>query len=228
MNTIFEAVRKDAYPGRGIMAGKSPDGRLFLAYFIMGRSANSRNRIFAPDGGGLRTQAHDPALLTDPSLIIYAPVRTVQDHIIITNGDQTDTIAEALLSGKSFESALRARAFEPDAPNFTPRISAIIAPDGSLKMALLKTQDAGQSCCRFFYEYERMEPGVAHFLHTYRGDGNPLPPFAGEPERVSLPNGDLADALWRALDKDNRVALWVRRGAQTRIINALEESPCEK
>jgi len=231
--TIAESVGKSAYPGRGILAGKAPDGRLFLAYFIMGRSVNSRNRVFVPDGDGLRTQAFDPALLKDPSLVIYAPVRILGNNTIVTNGDQTDTIADALKSGGSFESALNTRAFEPDAPNFTPRISAMAAVEGgdfSLRMGILKSADPeGSSCCRFFYNYERVAPGLVYFLHTYRGDGDPLPPFEGEPERVAIPDMDidrLTEEIWRALNPENRVSLWVRTvdlstlAAGMRIVNA--------
>ena len=222
-----------AYPGRGILAGKTPDGKLFLAYFIMGRSVNSRNRVFAPDGDGLRTRAFDEAKLNDPSLIIYAPVRVLGNRTIVTNGDQTDTIADALQSGGSFESALHLRTFEPDAPNFTPRISALASVengDFSLKMGILKSADPeGSSCCRFFYNYERVAPGLAYFLHTYRGDGDPLPPFEGEPERVAIPDMDidrLTEEIWRALNPENRVSLWVRTvdlstlAAGMRIVNA--------
>ncbi|NLF28301.1 MAG: inosine monophosphate cyclohydrolase [Clostridiales bacterium] len=220
-----------AYPGRGILAGKTPDGKLFLAYFIMGRSVNSRNRVFAPDGDGLRTQAFDEAKLKDPSLIIYAPVCVLGNRTIVTNGDQTDTIADALQSGGSFESALNTRTFEPDAPNFTPRISGVaIVQNGGLayKLSILKSADAeGSACERFFYEYEAKAAGVGHFIHTYRGDGTPLPPFEGDPERVTL-CGDidaLTDGVWNALHAENKVSLFVRfielaTGAQTtRIVN---------
>ena len=232
--TIAQAVGATSYPGRGILAGKTPDGtRLFLAYFIMGRSVNSRNRVFVEDGEGLRTRAFDPSKLSDPSLIIYAPVRVLGNKIIVTNGDQTDTVYEALQKGGTFASALGTRTFEPDAPNFTPRISAMATLEGgdfSLEMSVLKAADAeGRATLRCFYAYEGVEAGLAHFIHTYKGDGDPLPSFEGEPERVKLPEGCvncLTEAVWNALDRENRVSLWTRtidlRSGEvcTRIVNA--------
>lgn len=218
MITMEQAISKGPYPGRGILMGKSPDGtHAVIAYFIMGRSENSRNRVFVRDGEGIRTQAHDPKKLTDPSLIIYAPVRKMGKQTIVTNGDQTDTICEHIAAGGSFASALRTRTFEPDAPNFTPRISAIATFEQdafSFTMSLLKSAEGNPTAClRHFYEYETPLPGQARFLHTYRGDGNPLPSFEGEPEAVTLPEGDanaLAKCIWNALDTDNRVSLFVR------------------
>ena len=232
--TIAQAVGATSYPGRGILAGKTPDGtRLFLAYFIMGRSVNSRNRGFVEDGDGLRTLAFDPSKLTDPSLIIYAPVRVHENRVIVTNGDQTDTVFDALRAGGTFAGALRSRTFEPDAPNFTPRISAMATlerGDFSLEMSVLKAADArGEAALRCHFAYEAVEKGLAYFIHTYRGDGDPLPSFEGEPERVLLPEGCincLTDAIWNHLDPENRVALWTRTihlrtgEVRSRIVNA--------
>ena len=234
--TIAQAVGATSYPGRGILAGKTPDGtRLFLAYFIMGRSVNSRNRVFVEDGEGLRTRAFDPSKLSDPSLIIYAPVRVLKNRVIVTNGDQTDTIYDGLQAGGTFVSALKTRTFEPDAPNFTPRISAMAtleSGDFSLEMSVLKAADAeGKAALRCFYAYDGVENGQAYFIHTYQGDGNPLPSFEGEPERVELPEGCvncLTEAVWNALNAENRVSLWTRTidlrtgETRTRIVNANE------
>ncbi|MEG1604989.1 MAG: IMP cyclohydrolase [Clostridia bacterium] len=212
------ALGATSYPGRGIVAGKSADGkRAILAYFIMGRSENSRNRIFVKDGEALRTQAFDPSKMVDPSLIIYAPVRVVGQSTIVTNGDQTDTICAHLDAGGDFARALRTRTFEPDAPNFTPRVSAMATLSGGdfrLEMALVKASDAaGTRASRFFYEYDSVAPGVGYFLHTYRGDGNPIPAFEGEPEAVEMPDGSaqqIARTLWDSLNQANRVSLWAR------------------
>lgn len=234
--TIAQAVGATSYPGRGILAGKTPDGtRLFLAYFIMGRSVNSRNRVFVEDGEGLRTRAFDPSKLSDPSLIIYAPVRVLKNRVIVTNGDQTDTIYDGLQAGGTFVSALKTRTFEPDAPNFTPRISAMATlenGDFSLEMSVLKAADAeGKAALRCFYAYDGVENGQAYFIHTYQGDGNPLLSFEGEPERVELPEGCvncLTEAVWNALNAENRVSLWTRTidlrtgETRTRIVNANE------
>ena len=234
--TIAQAVGATSYPGRGILAGKTPDGtRLFLAYFIMGRSVNSRNRVFVEDGEGLRTRAFDPSKLSDPSLIINAPVRVLKNRVIVTNGDQTDTIYDGLQAGGTFVSALKTRTFEPDAPNFTPRISAMATlenGDFSLEMSVLKAADAeGKAALRCFYAYDGVENGQAYFIHTYQGDGNPLPSFEGEPERVELPEGCvncLTEAVWNALNAENRVSLWTRTidlrtgETRTRIVNANE------
>lgn len=234
MKRIQAAMSESAYPGRGIVIGKSADGtKAVCAYFIMGRSVNSRNRVFVADGEGLRTQAHDASRLSDPSLIIYAPVRVLGNQTVVTNGDQTDTVLEHLASGGTFESALRTRTFEPDGPNWTPRISGMLTfADGgfSYKMNILKS-NAGNpdACLRFFYEYETPLAGQGHFLHTYAQDGDPLPSFEGEPELVALEGNldEITTAIWDNLSEDNRVSLFVRtidlasREAETRIINKL-------
>lgn len=208
-------LRANSYPGRGIVLGKSPDGKkAVMAYFIMGRSENSRNRIFVETEDGIRTQAFDPAKMTDPSLIIYHPVRVVDGTTIVTNGDQTDTVADAFRSGGSWVRALRTREFEPDGPNYTPRISGMVRPDGSYRLAILKSADGNPACCRrFFYEYDAPIAGQGHFISTYQTDGDPLPSFEGEPRTVEL--GDetaaaLADRLWNSLNADNKVSLFVR------------------
>jgi len=187
-----------------------------MAYFIMGRSVNSRNRVFVEQPGGIRTEAYDPSKMEDPSLIIYSPVRTLDNKVIVTNGDQTDTIYDFVAGNSSFAAALRTRAFEPDAPNFTPRISAMATFTGgdfSLDMAILRAGDVEGSCChRVFWEYEKLEAGKGCFLHTYLSDGNPIPSFTGDPETVAIDDGsafEIADALWNGLNKDNRVSLWV-------------------
>ena len=203
-----------SYPGRGIILGQSPDGKTAVtAYFIMGRSENSRNRIFVQEPDGIRTEAYDPAKLADPSLIIYHPVRQMGRGLIVTNGDQTDTIRDFLEKGLPMEQALRTRAFEPDGPNWTPRISGLLSPDGSYKMSILKSADAdGSGCARYTFEYPGLA-GVGHFLHTYAGDGDPLPTFQGEPERVAIPAGSLEDfvnLIWNSLDQDNKISLYVR------------------
>lgn len=203
-----------AYPGRGIMVGRSACGQFaVVAYFIMGRSENSRNRVFVPTEDGIRTEAFDPSLMSDPSLIIYHPVRKLAGEYIVTNGDQTDTVREFLASGKSFEAALGTRTFEPDAPNFTPRISALIAKDGSYKLSILKCcYGNAASVQRFFYEYPQPIAATGHYIHTYMGDGSPLPSFTGEPEFVELPPAypeEFAEKVWNALNPDNKVSLYV-------------------
>ncbi len=208
-------LRENAYPGRGIVLGRSADGKkAVMVYFIMGRSVNSRNRVFLECEDGIRTEAFDPAKLSDPSLIIYHPVRTFGDVTIVTNGDQTDTIRDALSLGGSFESALRTREFEPDAPNYTPRISGIVRKDGSYCLSVLKTLDGDPSCCvREFFDYDAPAPETGHFIHTYISDGNPLPSFEGEPEKVALAAPDaasLAESVWKDLNEDNKVSLFVR------------------
>ncbi len=216
--TIAQAVGATSYPGRGILAGKSADGKkAVLAYFIMGRSANSRNRVFVEDGEGIRTQAFDPAAMKDPSLVIYAPVRVLGNKTIFTNGDQTDTVYDYLAEGKTFVEALRTRCFEPDAPNYTPRISAMVTladGDFSLDMSELKCADGkGETNLRCFWEYDKLQPGTGYFLHTYQGDGNPIPSFEGEPEKVTVECGCAqctADVIWNALNEDNKVSLWVQ------------------
>lgn len=218
----------NSYPGRGIVLGNTADGKQSVAaYFIMGRSENSRNRIFVKEPDGLRTEAYDPAKLADPSLIIYHPVRQMGRGLIVTNGDQTDTILEFLKQGLPMEQALRTREFEPDGPNWTPRISGLLGPNCSYKLSILKAADGtGRRCLRQTFEYPG-QPGTGHFLHTYAGDGDPLPSFAGEPEQVAV-EGDidsLASAVWDALDEANRISLFVRftdletRDFQQRIVN---------
>ena len=201
------------YPGRGIVIGKTPDGaKSVVAYFIMGRSENSRNRVFIPEADGIRTEAHDPAKLADPSLIIYHPVRQVGRGLIVTNGDQTDTVREFLEKGLSFEASLRTREFEPDGPNWTPRISGLLSPDGSYKMSILKSADAeGSACARYFYEYPGLA-GVGHFIHTYVTDGNPIPTFQGEPERIAIGNDmeEFTQMIWTNLNENNKISLYVR------------------
>ncbi len=202
------------YPGRGIVLGVTPDGKTAVAaYFIMGRSVNSRNRVFIQEPDGIRTEAHDPALMKDPHLIIYHPVREAGSGLIVTNGDQTDTIWEHLSRGESWEAALRTRQFEDDGPNWTPRISGIQAGSGSYKMSILKAADPeGSACARFFWEYPATA-GLGHFLHTYVCDGNPvIPTFQGEPERVHIPAkiDDFTDELWNNLDENNKISLFVR------------------
>ena len=211
------AVGATTYPGRGIIVGKSADGkRAVMAYFIMGRSANSRNRVFVEQPGGIRTEACDPSKMEDPSLIIYSPVRTLDNRMIVTNGDQTDTIYDFMGRGAGFADALMTREFEPDAPNFTPRISAMVTfagGDFSLDMSILRAGDAaGSFCHRVFWAFERVEAGKGCFLHTYLSDGSPIPAFTGDPETVSLDDGsatEIADALWANLNPDNKVSLWV-------------------
>ena len=180
----------------------------------MGRSENSRNRVFVPTEDGIRTQAHDPAKMTDPSLIIYHPVRMAGRGLIVTNGDQTDTVRDYILSGRTFVEALKSRTFEPDDPNFTPRISGLLSPDGSFQLSILKSADGNPACCcRCFYHYDAPLAGEGRFIHTYQGDGSPLPSFEGEPVRIALedPNPDaLADRVWTALNPDNKVSLFVR------------------
>lgn len=213
VNDLTELLRSNPYPGRGIVLGQTPDGKhAVTAYFIMGRSTNSRNRIFVEEPDGIRTEAYDPSKLEDPSLIIYHPVRQFGRGLIVTNGDQTDTIRDYLKKGLPMEQALRTREFEPDGPNWTPRISGLLSPDGSYKLSILKSADAeGSACVRQTFEYPAL-PGVGHFLHTYVTDGNPIPTFQGEPERVAI-TGDIdtfAAALWESLNEANKISLFVR------------------
>jgi hypothetical protein len=209
-------LSENTYPGRGIVIGKSADGKnALIAYFIMGRSENSRNRIFEAFEGGMRTRAFDESKLTDPSLIIYNPYLCLGGTDIVTNGDQTNTVYDFLKIGRSFEDALTTREFEPDHPNYTPRISGMVTyaeGDFAYKMSILKAADAqGNACARFFYEYPATA-GVGHFLHTYVTDGDPIPTFQGEPERVSIPADidALKDAIWENLDENNKISLFVR------------------
>ena len=210
LETLLSA---NPYPGRGIVLGQTPDGtRMVVAYFIMGRSPNSRNRVFERTEDGIRTRAYDPSKVEDPSLIIYNPLRTVDGTLIVTNGDQTDTVRDALVAGRSFEDALETREFEPDAPNLTPRISGLLLPDGRYQLSILKSADAeGSACSRFYFNYPPLA-GVGHFLHTYNSDGDPLPSFTGEPRRVAIADDveEFTQMIWEALDPDNRVALYVR------------------
>lgn len=209
---INEELNGNSYPGRGIILGRSGDGlRAVLIYFIMGRSVNSRNRVFVETEDGIRTEAFDPAKLTDPSLVIYHPVRFYDGHIIVTNGDQTDTIRDNMLAENSFHTSLLKREFEPDAPNYTPRISGLVLPDGSYKLSILKTLDGNPSCCcRYFYEYETPAAGTGHFIHTYKCDGRPIPSFEGEPKPVTISGtlGALTNCVWNALNEDNKVSLF--------------------
>ena len=212
---LYRLLESNPYPGRGIVLGRSADNRFAVAaYFIMGRSENSRNRIFVPTEDGIRTQAHDPSRMTDSSLIIYHPVRRAGRGLVVTNGDQTDTVRDCILAGRTFAEALHTREFEPDAPNYTPRISGLLSPDGSFKLSILKSADGDPACCcRYFYTYDHPLAGEGRFIHTYMGDGNPLPSFEGEPERVILDAPDaeaLADRMWAALNGDNKVSLFVR------------------
>jgi len=215
VQSVETLLRANRYPGRGILLGRSADNRhAILAYFIMGRSENSRNRVFVPTEDGIRTQAHDPGKMTDPSLIIYHPVREFEGKIIVTNGDQTDTIRDALAAGHCYRHALLTRAFEPDGPNWTPRISGVLKPDFSYNLSILKSLDGDEHCCcRYFFEYDAPKAGIGHFIHTYQEDGNPLPSFEGEPRPVALDAPDVAafsKQLWDALDVENKVALFVR------------------
>lgn len=214
LKSVKEAVGCDPYVGRGIIVGQTPSGKAVIAYFIMGRSENSRNRIFEMRDDGLYTRAYDESKVADPSLIIYRAAGDHENNTVVTNGDQTDTILSALENGGTFESALESREFEPDAPNFTPRISAMVTYNGdkiSYKMSILKSADAeGSDCVRFFYNYPAIA-GVGHFIHTYVGDGNPLPSFQGEPERIEIPEDteQFAINLWDALDENNKISLYV-------------------
>ena len=232
MVSLQQELMENSYPGRGIVLGKSGNGKYAdSAYFIMGRSVNSRNRIFVQDGEGIRTQAFDPSKLEDPSLIIYAPVRVLGNKTIVTNGDQTDTIYEGMDKQLTFEQSLRCRKFEPDAPNYTPRISGIIhLENGSFNyaMSILKSNHGDpDSCRRYTFAYENPKAGEGHFIHTYMHDGNPLPSFEGEPKEVEIPNDidAFTDMLWNSLNEDNKVSLFVRYidvetgRYETRIVN---------
>lgn len=217
MLSLKTELTKNAYPGRGIIIGKSADGtKAVTAYFIMGRSSNSRNRIFVEDGEGIRTQAFDPSKLEDPSLIIYAPVRVLGNKTIVTNGDQTDTIYDGMDSQLTFEQSLRSREFEPDGPNYTPRISGIMHIENgnfNYAMSILKSNNGNPDACnRYTFAYENPVAGEGHFIHTYMHDGNPLPSFEGEPKLVSIPDDidAFTDLLWSNLNEDNKVSLFVR------------------
>lgn len=215
INSASRLIKGNPYVGRGIVAGCSPEGRAVAAYFIMGRSSNSRNRIFALKEGELFTEPFDASKVEDPSLIIYAALRSYENKLIVTNGDQTDTIVAGLKEGKSFSQALSTREFEPDAPNLTPRISAMLSfEEGSFgyQMSILKSIDPqGSACCRYTFDYPAL-PGLGHFIHTYVTDGNPIPTFQGEPERVAIPGSidEFTQELWEALDENNKISLYVR------------------
>ncbi|MCQ2413733.1 MAG: IMP cyclohydrolase [Clostridia bacterium] len=216
INDIAKLICDNSYVGRGIVVGKTGDGKNAVsAYFIMGRSANSRNRVFTEKDGVLYTEPFDPSKVEDPSLIIYAAQRKYENKLIVTNGDQTDTVTNGLAAGKCFKKSLESRAFEPDAPNFTPRISAMLTfenGDFSYEMSILKSADEkGSACNRFTFSYAPIA-GVGHFIHTYECDGNPLPTFRGEPERVAVPDDIdvFTESLWNALNADNRISLYVR------------------
>lgn len=220
MEKFLEYLRQRPYPGRGIMMGKTLGGELFYSYFIMGRSVNSRNRVFERTPDGLRTCARDYALMSDPSLIIYHPVRDLAECVIVTNGNQTDTIRDFIKDGKSFYDALYTREFEPDSPNFTPRISAVYLPDGEFIFSILKTED-GVNCDRFFYSM-RLNPGEGAFISTYEGFGDPRPSFSGEPIRFKLTHDDLneySELIWNALDEGNRVSLYTVFGSDGLVVN---------
>lgn len=217
MIDLQKELAGNTYPGRGIVIGKSKDGKKAVtAYFIMGRSENSRNRIFVEDGQGIRTQAFDPSKLTDPSLIIYAPVRVLGNKTIVTNGDQTDTIYEGMDRQLTFEQSLRSREFEPDGPNYTPRISGILHTENggfNYAMSILKSNNGNpSSCSRFTFAYENPAAGEGHLIHTYMGDGDPLPSFEGEPKPVEIPDDidRFTKMLWDSLNQENKVSLFVR------------------
>ena len=232
MLSIEQELKSNSYPGRGIIIGKSPDGKKAVtAYFIMGRSENSRNRVFVEDGEGIRTQAFDPSKLTDPSLIIYAPVRVLGNKTIVTNGDQTDTIYEGMDKQLTFEQSLRSREFEPDGPNYTPRISGVMHIENgnfNYAMSILKSNNGNpDSCNRYTFAYENPAAGEADFIHTYMHDGNPLPSFEGEPKLVEVLDNmeEFADLLWNSLNEENKVSLFVRYidietgNYETKIVN---------
>ncbi len=225
-------MKDNAYPGRGIVIGKSEDGmKAVTAYFIMGRSSNSRNRIFVGEGEGIRTEAFDASKLEDPSLIIYAPVRVLGGKTIVTNGDQTDTVYQGLERGMSFEESLRSRKFEPDGPNYTPRISGVMCVENGrfdYAMSILKSNNGNpDACLRYTFSYENPAAGEGHFIHTYMHDGNPLPSFEGEPKLVGISGGidEFTENLWKCLNEENKVSLFVRyidiaTGTyETRIVN---------
>lgn len=235
--SLEQELSGSSYPGRGIMIGRSKDGAYAVAaYFIMGRSVNSRNRVFVEDKEGIRTQAYDPSKLTDPSLVIYAPVRVLNEKTIVTNGDQTDTLYDLMREGQTFEQALRTREYEPDAPNYTPRISAVMEiHEGSYRfvMSILKSdQGDPENCCRYTFDYENPKAGEARFIHTYQGDGDPLPSFEGEPQVVELDGtiDELTKRIWNSLNADNKVSLFVRYikiadgSYESRIVNKNESA----
>ena len=233
---IGQELMSNAYPGRGIILGRTSDNKKnVIAYFIMGRSENSRNRVFTETEDGIRTEAFDPSKMVDPSLIIYHPVRRIADEdgitTIVTNGDQTDTVYDLMQAGKTFEESLRTREFEPDAPNYTPRISGLIDQSNngfSYALSILKSADGDPSSCqRYTFSYSNPIAGVGHFIHTYEGDGNPLPSFSGEPQKIAV-SGDIdafTEMLWNSLNAENKVSLFIRyidlktKKTETRIVN---------
>ncbi len=232
MLSLEQELKNNAYPGRGIVIGKSKDGKKAVtAYFIMGRSSNSRNRVFVEEGQGIRTEAFDPSKLEDPSLIIYAPVRVLGNRTIVTNGDQTDTIYEGMDKELTFEQSLRCREFEPDAPNYTPRISGVMHVEGGnydYAMSILKSNNGNPDCCnRYTFTYDNPVAGEGHFIHTYMHDGNPLPSFEGEPKLVEIADDidEFTNLVWTSLNEDNKVSLFIRYidiatgNYETRIIN---------
>ncbi|MBQ9009832.1 MAG: IMP cyclohydrolase [Clostridia bacterium] len=231
IRTPEELLRDNTYPGRGIVIGKTPDGKkAMIAYFIMGRSENSRNRIFVEKDGEVFTEPFDADKVQDPSLIIYAAVRSFENHLVVTNGNQTDTVVEGLRQGRTFTEALTTRTFEPDGPNFTPRISGVLTfedGDFTYQMSILKSADAlGTACNRYTYHYAPLK-GLGHFLHTYVCDGNPIPTFQGEPERMAICDDidEMTDRLWKALNENNKISLYVRYvdlasgSAESRLVN---------
>ena len=232
MLQLSNELKNNEYPGRGIVIGRSTDGtKAVTAYFIMGRSSNSRNRVFVTEGEGIRTEAFDPSKLEDPSLIIYAPVRVLGNDTIVTNGDQTDTIYDGLKTGLTFEQSLRSREFEPDGPNYTPRISGVMHIENGkydIAMSILKSNNGDPDCCnRYTYTYDNPKAGEGRFIHTYMHDGNPLPSFQGEPKVVAI-EGDIdsfTNMVWESLNADNKVSLFVRfidiatGEYETRIVN---------
>ncbi len=214
MLDIGTLLRENTYPGRGIILGRSKDGKkAVVAYFIMGRSVNSRNRVFEATEDGIRTRAFDESKMEDPSLIIYHPVRVFEGSTIVTNGDQTDTIRDSMRAGHCYRHALHTRTFEPDGPNWTPRISGVVTPDGKYSLSILKSMDGDpECCCRYFFEYDNPIPGCGHFIHTYKRDGDPIPSFEGEPERIAIEADtpkEFAALLWDSLNADNKVSLYV-------------------
>ena len=233
---IYEQLKANAYPGRGIIIGKTPDGKnAVTAYFIMGRSVNSRNRVFTETEDGIKTEAADPSKLSDPHLIIYSPVRVLGNKTIVTNGDQTDTIYELMDKQQTFEQSLRTRVYEDDAPNYAPRISGIMHVDGgkyNYAMNIIKSADGDPDCVeRFTYSYTDPLNGIGHFIHTYMGDGSPLPSFEGEPEKITVPDSidEFTEGLWNALNEDNKVSLFVRYidiesgKAVTKVVNKYQK-----
>ena len=232
MLSLEKELKENAYPGRGIVIGRSEDGKYAVtAYFIMGRSSNSRNRVFVTEGEGIRTQAFDPSKLEDPSLIIYAPVRVLGNDTIVTNGDQTDTIYDALQNELTFEQSLRSREFEPDGPNYTPRISGVLHIENGkydISMSILKSNNGDPDCCnRYTYTYDNPKAGEGRFIHTYMHDGNPLPSFSGEPKVIEIKSDidSFTNLVWNSLNEDNKVSLFVRyinietKEYETRIVN---------